>query len=62
LDRGVVLPFWHALSLWRLAVTVEGILRRVRDDPRNAGTETVSTDMVDAIAQKAHEVAAAAGI
>lgn len=34
LDR---LPFWTALSYWKLAIIIEGIFRRWREDPANGG-------------------------
>jgi aminoglycoside phosphotransferase (APT) family kinase protein len=31
------LPFWTALSYWKLAIILEGVYRRWREDPVNGG-------------------------
>ncbi len=57
------LKYWHALGLWKVAVIAEGVMRRAMDEPQNkaaAGTPTV--DRIDALVDKAREVADAAGI
>ncbi|WP_346764676.1 phosphotransferase family protein [Rhodococcus sp. HNM0569] len=57
------LRYWHALGLWKVAVIAEGVMRRALDEPRNkaaAGTPTVAR--IDALIDKATEVADAAGL
>lgn len=57
------LRYWHALGLWKVAVIAEGVMRRAMDEPRNkaaAGTPTV--DRIDALVDKATEIADTAGI
>ncbi len=46
------LSFWYALALWKVAIIAEGVLRRARDDPRNAAAGAAVTrrtvdDLVD---------------
>jgi aminoglycoside phosphotransferase (APT) family kinase protein len=57
------LKYWHALGLWKVAIIVEGVVRRTMDEPQNmaaAGAPTVQ--LVDALVHKAREVAEDAGI
>ncbi|MEV5646647.1 phosphotransferase family protein [Nocardia sp. NPDC052254] len=57
------LTFWHVLGLWKLAIIAEGVMRRAADTPGNkaaAGTPTV--ERIDAIVDKAREIATAAGM
>ncbi|WP_016882431.1 MULTISPECIES: phosphotransferase family protein [unclassified Rhodococcus (in: high G+C Gram-positive bacteria)] len=57
------LGFWHALGMWKVAVIAEGVMRRARDEPQNkaaAGTPTV--ERIDALVEKACDIAARAGI
>lgn len=57
------LRYWQVLGLWKVAVIAEGVMRRAMDEPRNkaaAGTPTV--ERIDALVDKATEVADAAGI
>jgi len=57
------LRYWHVLGLWKVASIAEGVLRRALDEPRNraaAGTPTV--ERIDALVDKATELADAAGI
>jgi aminoglycoside phosphotransferase (APT) family kinase protein len=57
------LGFWHALGLWKLAIIAEGIVRRVMENPANkAAAGTPMTAWIDALVQKASEVAEDAGI
>ncbi|BBX22181.1 acyl-CoA dehydrogenase [Mycolicibacter terrae] len=57
------LEFWHALGLWKLAIIAEGIVRRVMENPANkAAAGTPITAWIDALVQKAREVAEDAGI
>lgn len=57
------LPFWHALALWKLAIIAQGVLERVRAEPRNRadGSPADQSD-VDAIVNRALAVADEAGI
>ncbi|MFD3748023.1 phosphotransferase family protein [Nocardia sp. NPDC058633] len=57
------LKFWHALGLWKVAVIAEGVMRRAIDEPQNkaeAGTPTVET--INALIDKAGDIADEAGI
>jgi aminoglycoside phosphotransferase (APT) family kinase protein len=57
------LGFWHVLGLWKVAVIAEGVMRRARDEPQNkaaAGTPTV--ERIDALVEKAFDIASRAGI
>lgn len=57
------LQYWHVLGLWKLAIIAEGVMRRAMDEPENkaaAGTPTEAR--IDAIVDKAREIADAAGI
>jgi len=57
------LKYWHALGLWKVAVIAEGVMRRARDEPKNAaesGTPTV--ERIDALVTMARRVADEAGI
>ncbi len=57
------LAFWHALGLWKVAIIAEGIVRRVLDNPENkAAAGTPITAWIDALVDKAREVAEQAGI
>ncbi|MGB3331547.1 MAG: phosphotransferase family protein [Mycobacterium sp.] len=57
------LQFWHALGLWKVAIIAEGIVRRVLDNPANkAAAGTPITAWIDALVDKAREVADEAGI
>lgn len=57
------LPFWHTLALWKLAIITQGVLERVRAEPRNRaeGSPADQSD-VDAIVYRALAVADEAGI
>jgi aminoglycoside phosphotransferase (APT) family kinase protein len=53
LDR---LPFWTALSYWKLAIILEGVFRRWREDPANGGESAGEIlPRADAMAQLALE-------
>jgi aminoglycoside phosphotransferase (APT) family kinase protein len=57
------LGFWHALGLWKVAIIAEGIVRRTMDSPQNRAAEgTPTVAQIDALVQRATEVAAAAGL
>lgn len=52
-DRAA-LGFWHVLGVWKIAVIVEGVVRRVRDQPENATEgEIPTTDQVDGLIEHA---------
>lgn len=57
------LPFWEALANWKLAVIIEGILRRRLDSPANAdrGDEIFEPALVERIIQRAARVLDEAG-
>ncbi len=57
------LRYWHVLGLWKVASIAEGVMRRALDEPRNkaaAGTPTPAR--IDALVDKATELADQAGI
>ena len=56
------LGFWHTLALWKVSIIAEGILRRLRNDPRNRGALEVSTRMVDEIIARAVATADEVGL
>ena len=57
------LGYWHALGLWKVAIIAEGIIRRVLDNPANRAAQgTPITAWVDALVDKAREVAEQAGV
>lgn len=56
---GSAVAFWHVLGLWKVAIIVEGVLRRTRNDPRNADGETLAPEMVDRLVDRAHATWAA---
>ncbi|MFF5985875.1 phosphotransferase family protein [Prauserella flavalba] len=48
------LGFWHTLALWRIAIIAEGVVGRVRDDPRNRSeTWTPSPATVNLVLERA---------
>ncbi|AWT27075.1 hypothetical protein Csp1_23250 [Corynebacterium provencense] len=57
------LDFWHVLGLWKVAVIVEGVVRRVGDRPENAPTSGApTTELVDLLVSKATGIADAVGL
>lgn len=57
---GSAVAFWHVLGLWKIAIIVEGVLRRALNDPRNvSGGEVVAPEMVDRLVDRAHATWAA---
>ncbi|MTE13484.1 phosphotransferase family protein [Nocardia aurantiaca] len=57
------LAYWHVLGLWKLAIIGEGVRRRALDDPRNDGGAGIPTvARIDAVVEKALEVAASVGL
>jgi aminoglycoside phosphotransferase (APT) family kinase protein len=57
------LDFWHVLGLWKVAVIVEGVVRRVAETPENAAaTGAPGPETVDALIAGATRVADAAGL
>ena len=57
------LKYWYALGLWKVAVIAEGVMRRGIDEPQNkAASGTPTVHRIDALVQKAREVAEDAGI
>jgi aminoglycoside phosphotransferase (APT) family kinase protein len=58
------LAFWEALACWKIAVIVEGVLRRRRDEPSNAAGDDQPLDeaVVDQLLERATAVADNAGI
>jgi aminoglycoside phosphotransferase (APT) family kinase protein len=59
------LGFWHVLGLWKIAIIAEGVLRRVRDEPRNASasaSKMALAGLVDHMVARAEAVAAEVGL
>lgn len=57
------LDFWHVLGLWKVAIIVEGVVRRVAETPGNAAPAGVpGPETVDALIDSATRVADAAGL
>lgn len=57
------LDFWHVLGLWKVAVIVEGVIRRVAETPENAAAAGAPVpETVDALIAGATRVADAAGL
>jgi aminoglycoside phosphotransferase (APT) family kinase protein len=57
------LQYWHVLGLWKLAIIAEGVMRRALEEPQNkaaAGTPTV--ERINALVDKACELADEAGL
>jgi aminoglycoside phosphotransferase (APT) family kinase protein len=51
-------PFWHALSIWKLAIILQGVYRRWCEDPRNGGAGAGELEpVVDWLAQRAEQAA-----
>lgn len=55
-------PYWHALTTWKLAIIAEGVLRRITDDPRNRAAGAPTKQLVDGVIARAGTLAEAAGI
>lgn len=52
------LPFWHALSLWKLAIILQGVYSRWREDPRNGGAGAADLEpVVEWLAGRAEDAA-----
>jgi aminoglycoside phosphotransferase (APT) family kinase protein len=50
-------PFWHVLGLWKLAIILEGVRRRQRDDPRNlTAAGAIPASAVDDLVSLGHRV------
>ena len=57
------LGFWHVLGLWKVAIIVECVVRRVQDNPSNrAVTGAPTPEMVEWIVGYAHTMAARYGL
>lgn len=57
------LDFWHVLGLWKVAVIVEGVVRRVAEMPENAAVAGAPTvEEVDLLIAKATQIADAVGL
>ncbi len=54
-------PFWHALALWKLAIIGEGVMRRSRDEPRNAARRELPAQLAEALVDRGRDVARSAG-
>jgi len=51
------LPFWHALGLWKIAITCEGVRRRALEDERNAARARIPpARAVDELVEEGHAV------
>ena len=60
-DRAA-LGFWHALALWKVAIIVEGVLRRLLNDPRNKAHSGPTQELVDKLIARAVATADEAGL
>lgn len=50
-------PFWNALGVWKIAIIIEGVRRRQRDDPRNLSAHGhFPAEAVDGLVAYAHGV------
>lgn len=57
------LGFWHVLGLWKVAIIVEGVVRRVQNNPSNrAVTGAPTPEMVEWIVGYAHTMASRYGL
>lgn len=57
------LDFWHVLGLWKVAVIVEGVVRRTRDVPANASSGmALPASVVEVLVDKATVLADQVGI
>lgn len=57
------LKYWRTLGLWKVAIIVEGVVRRVQDDPTNRAAVGVPTAaVVDRFVAKASAMADEAGL
>jgi aminoglycoside phosphotransferase (APT) family kinase protein len=57
------LGFWHVLALWKVAIIVEGVMRRAQDEPRNASRgAALSAGTVDDLIARALRVTDAEGL
>ena len=55
--------FWHVLGLWKVAIIVQGVLRRVENQPKNrAEGAPEGQEDVDAIAMRAVDAATEVGL
>jgi aminoglycoside phosphotransferase (APT) family kinase protein len=55
------LPFWHALSLWKLAIIIQGVYSRWLADPRNGGAGAEDLEPVVELLAGRAEAAAGTG-
>lgn len=57
------LNYWHVLGLWKVAVIIEGVLRRVREMPENESMSGAPTaEAADLLIERATRIADAAGL
>lgn len=56
------IDFFEALGAWKLAIIIQGVVRRFRDTPENANTSPDALEPVlDALVERAEEIAARLG-
>lgn len=54
--------YWHAMGLWKIAIISEGVMRRALDEPLNkASLGTPTVEQIDAVIDRAHQVASESG-
>ena len=53
-------PYWHVLALWKIAIIVEGVRRRVRDGTSEG--RLPPDGLVEALLSRATACAEAAGL
>ena len=57
------LKYWRTLGLWKVAIIIEGVVRRIQDDPTNRAVIGAPTaELVDRFVDKASEMADEAGL
>ena len=57
------LKYWRTLGLWKVAIIVEGVVRRIQDDPTNRAVVGAPTpELVDRFVDKASKMADEAGL
>ncbi|OBA68632.1 aminoglycoside phosphotransferase [Gordonia sp. 852002-10350_SCH5691597] len=57
------LKYWRTLGLWKVAIIIEGVVRRIQDDPTNrAVVGAPAAELVNRFVDKASEMADEAGL
>ncbi len=57
------LNFWHVLGLWKVAIIIEGVLRRVQEMPENeAASGAPTAEIADSVIERATRIADTTGL